>query len=541
MKLERDISELKEMLEQERAEKGQLLDHNEDNKILIGKLNKELEVAKKKLTEELDEKRERRIKYDAEMSRLRQEIDRRQKESEDIQAQSIEPMDMDILRLKVRKEFETSHTIEMDDKQNIINKLKEERDELKRNLEFLNTKHENLKFDSQRDQDSHKMKYKEELQVVIKENQNLQSQIEMSKERDMLRQARRELEEAKRRIEEYQKECNELRKERDNLKDQSNDLVISHNREIEEERSRKREAIAQNDKLKFKVRSFEDDLQKAVIENDKKAQSIIKLKTEKQALNTLVNEKELAIETIQRQIVQAKDEMRDKENELQSHLRKKGDFELIEKNRLEKLESDLENLQKEYRIQEVERANEREKHADQFNRIEYNYKSVCEENRKIKNKMIELEKEHFTVKQQYDQKCDEFNVIDREYRKYQDHNRQLLIDTEDLKKNYDNSRMQAKLEQEKNQKISKSHEMGSQAWLREKKDLEKRMMQLLKAVETLKSEGTRDQLIEYKKKTNEYKRKVRAANETIIKLGQKLASLGAMEYEDDDYNSQLVQ
>jgi chromosome segregation ATPase len=385
------------------------------------------------------------------------------------------------------------------------------------------------------------MKYKEELQVVIKENQNLQSQIEMSKERDMLRQARRELEEAKRRIEEYQKECNELRKERDQLKDQSNDLVINHNREIEEERSKKREAISQNDKLKFKVRSFEDDLQKAVIENDKKAQNIIKLKTEKQTLNTLLNEKELAIETVHRLLMQAKDEMRDKENELQSHLRKKADFELVEKNRLEKLESDLENLQNEYRIQEVGRANEREKHSDQFNRLEYNFKSVTEENRKVKSKMIELEKEHFTTSQQYELKSDEFNVIDREYKKYQDHNRQLLIDKEDLKKSYDDSRLSAKLEKEKKEKVTKSHEMTSQAWLREKKDLEKRMMQLLKAVETLKSEGTRDQLVEYKKKTNEYKRKVRAANDTIVKLGKKLATIGVVEYDDEDYDSQLNQ
>lgn len=408
MKLERDIAEFKEMLEQERAEKNQILDHNEDNKMLINKLSKELDVAKKKLTEELVDKRERRVKYDAEMDRLRQEIERRQQEIENMQAQAIEPMDMDILKLKTRKEFENSHTMELEERQNIINKIKEERDELKRNLEFLNIKHENLKFDSQREIESNKFKYKEELQVLIKENQKLQSQIEMSKDRDMLRQARRELEEAKRRMEEYQKECNELRKERDALKDSTNDLIISHNRAIEDERSKKREAIAQNDKLKFRIRSLEDDLQKQIIESDKRQSTIVAIKTEKQGLNTQLNEKDLAIETIRRQLNELKDELRDKENDLQSYIRRKADedadFELVEKRRFEKLQTDLDALGKEYRVLEVERANDREKHFEQFNRLEYNYKSRCEENRKLKKKVEELEKDNTSLKLEYDHK-----------------------------------------------------------------------------------------------------------------------------------------
>ena len=490
--------------------------------------------------EELVDKKERRGKYEAEMARLRQEIDRRHREIEEVQAQSVDPMDMDILRVRIKKEFETSHSMELEEKQIIIGQLKSERDELHRELDFLNIKHENLKLDSQRTIDSNKLKHREELQSLIKENESLQSQIEMSKDRDMLRQARRELDEAKRRIEEYQKDCNELRKERDSLKDQKNDLTINHNRDIEEERTRKRESTSLNDKLKFKIRSLEDDFQKQVIENDKKAQTIIKFKTEKQSLNSLLNEKEMAIESSRRLIGELKDQIRDKENDLQSHLRKRADFELVDKHKLEKLQSDLEILQKEYRIQEVERANEREKHAEQFNRLEYNHKSILEENRKFKSKTNDLEKEVFTINQQYDKKTDEFVVIERQYKKYQDQNRNLLIEKEELKKAYDDSRLEAKLEKENNKKSEKANDMASQAWGREKKDMEKRMAQLLRALESYKSEGTKDQLIEYKKKANEYKHKVRAANEAIVKLGRKLAMLGAAEnyeegYEDEQY------
>ena len=537
--LERDVSELKELLEQERAEKNQLLNHNEDNKLLIGKLNRELEVARKKLVEDVVNNNERKIKYEEEVSRLRHEIDKRQKEIEDMQAQSIKPMDMNILRMKMKEEFETSYALESEDKA-MIAKLKEERDELRRNLQFLDTKHEGLKIDSQREIESNKLKYKEELQGLIQENQHLQSQIEMSKDREMLRQSRRELDETKRRIEEYQKECNELRKQRDSLRDEKNDCIISHNRDIEEERSRKREAIAENDKLKFKIRSLEDDLQKQMIENDKRNQSIMKLKTEKQNIHSLINEKELAIESTRRLLEDARDHARDKENELQSHLRRRADFELVEKNRLEKLECDLRNLQKEYRIQEVEGAKEREKHSEQFNRLEYNYKSIMEENRKLKATLMNVEKDSAILNQQLDKKQDEFLVIEREYKKYQEQNRQFLVDKEELKKLYDDARLENQLTKDKNVKITKAHDMASQAWTREKKDLEKRITLLLRNLDSYKSEGTREQLIEYKKKTNEYKRKVRAANDTIAKLGNKLAILGAPEEYEEEYQAQYA-
>lgn len=121
-------------------------------------------------------------------------------------------------------------------------------------------------------------------------------------------------------------------------------------------------------------------------------------------------------------------------------------------------------------------------------------------------------------------------MIEREYRKYQDQNRQLLVDNDDLKSKAEEARVELKLLQEKTQKAAKANQMSSDAWAREKKDLETRIVQLLKTLESYKSEGTKDQLIEYKKKTNEYKRKVRAANETIAKLGRKLAILGSEEF-----------
>lgn len=244
------------------------------------------------------------------------------------------------------------------------------------------------------------------------------------------------------------------------------------------------------------------------------------------------------IETLKKQVHDFKDQLHDKENELQSYIRRKSDqeadFELVEKRRFEKLQNDLDTLTKEYRNLEVERANEREKHFEQFNRLEYNYKSRCEDNRKLKLRIEELEKDHNALKIEYEHKCDEYSVTEREYRKYQDQNRQLLLDNDELKTKTEEARVELKLLQEKTQKTSKAHQMSSEAWGREKKDLEIRIVKLLKTLESYKSEGTKEQLVEYKKKTNEYKRKVRAANETIAKLGMKLAHLGGEVYQEGE-------
>ena len=150
-----------------------------------------------------------------------------------------------------------------------------------------------MKFDFQRDIENNKLKYREELQVVLKENEKLQTHIENSKEKELLRQSRRDLEESKRRLEELQKECNDLRKDRDKLKDEKNDMVINFNREVEDERSKKRESIAQGDKLRFKIRALEDDLEKHLTEIDKRNQQILKLKSEKQAFSAQINEKKI--------------------------------------------------------------------------------------------------------------------------------------------------------------------------------------------------------------------------------------------------------
>lgn len=54
----------------------------------------------------------------------------------------------------------------------------------------------------------------------------------------------------------------ELRKERDALKIDKNDMLIKQAREIEDERNLRRMQTTETEKLKFRVKCLEDDLQK---------------------------------------------------------------------------------------------------------------------------------------------------------------------------------------------------------------------------------------------------------------------------------------
>ena len=73
---------------------------------------------------------------------------------------------------------------------------------------------------------------------------------------------RRDLDEFKKRYSDASLEVNELRKDRDALKLEKNDILIKHAKEIEEERNARRSTTTEVDKLKFRVKCLEDDLQK---------------------------------------------------------------------------------------------------------------------------------------------------------------------------------------------------------------------------------------------------------------------------------------
>lgn len=79
-------------------------------------------------------------------------------------------------------------------------------------------------------------------------------------------------------------EVNDIRKQRDFAVSEKNSLVIAHAKEIEAERNQKRLALSENEKLKFKVKNLEDDLQKYGLKMERKIQEIVSIDNEKSSL-----------------------------------------------------------------------------------------------------------------------------------------------------------------------------------------------------------------------------------------------------------------
>lgn len=130
---------------------------------------------------------------------------------------------------------------------------------------------ENHKYESEKIIEELRDKHKTELQVLYDENHSLQLRIEEQRDREAVRQVRRDLEEFKKRYSDSTIEANELRKERDSLKLEKNDMIIKQAKEIEDERNLRRSMNTELEKLKFRVKCMEDDLQKAQLKAEKRS------------------------------------------------------------------------------------------------------------------------------------------------------------------------------------------------------------------------------------------------------------------------------
>jgi hypothetical protein len=131
---------------------------------------------------------------------------------------------------------------------------------------------ENHKYESDKIIQELREKHKTELSEIYEENHSLQLRVEEQRDRDTVRQVRRDLEEYKKRYSDCNIEVCELRKERDALKLEKNDLIIKQAKEIEDERNLRRIQNTEGEKLKFRVKCLEDDLQKQQLKADKRAQ-----------------------------------------------------------------------------------------------------------------------------------------------------------------------------------------------------------------------------------------------------------------------------
>jgi uncharacterized protein (UPF0210 family) len=112
---------------------------------------------------------------------------------------------------------------------------------------------EALKSESEKELREAKEKHRQEAQELALENQALLAKAENRRDRDLIRQIRRELDEHKRRCTELLGEVSDLRKERDLLKLDKGDSQVKHARDLEEARNQIRTLTSEVERSQFKT------------------------------------------------------------------------------------------------------------------------------------------------------------------------------------------------------------------------------------------------------------------------------------------------
>jgi hypothetical protein len=210
--------------------------------------------------EEFTSKKDLESQYEARLNEWRHALESKQRELENISQKMVLPIDTDILRMRVTKDIEARFRVEIETKTLELEKMTDAFYECKRQFDIMRTSMENHKYESEKIIEELRDKHKNEIQQLFDENHSLQLRIEDQRDREIVRQVRRDLEEFKKRYSDSAIEVNELRKERDALKLEKNDMIIKQAKEIEDERNLRRSLNTELDKLKFRVKCLEDDL-----------------------------------------------------------------------------------------------------------------------------------------------------------------------------------------------------------------------------------------------------------------------------------------
>ena len=97
------------------------------------------------------------------------------------------PIDTDILRMKIQKDVEIRHRVELDQKQAEIDRLAEQFYEAKRQSEILKAQLEASRHEFEREIADQKEKARRDHSDLMIENQALQSRADDKRDRELIR------------------------------------------------------------------------------------------------------------------------------------------------------------------------------------------------------------------------------------------------------------------------------------------------------------------------------------------------------------------
>lgn len=190
------------------------------------------------------------------------------------------PIDADILRMKIQKDMESRHRVELDQKQYEADRLGEQYYEVKRQLDVVKTQLDTQRHEFEKEVAELKEKSRKEASELMIENQSLQAKADDKKDRELIRQLRRELDSHKRKNQENLSECTELRRDRDLIKLEKNEQFVQFTKDLEEERGSKRQIQSELERNDFKMKCMQEDVQKMQLKLEKKQAELHKTQSD---------------------------------------------------------------------------------------------------------------------------------------------------------------------------------------------------------------------------------------------------------------------
>jgi hypothetical protein len=114
-------------------------------------MRQRLTLAERRLAEEATARKDLEFNQEARMQEMKRAIEMKQRELENMHNKMSLPVDTDILRMKVAKDMEARHRVEIEAKQQEVDRLAEQYYEGRRHNEVLKAQIESVKAESEKE------------------------------------------------------------------------------------------------------------------------------------------------------------------------------------------------------------------------------------------------------------------------------------------------------------------------------------------------------------------------------------------------------
>jgi len=348
--LKRALSSTKHILERTLNDYETLKQIHEDFKTQYDKVKRENEESNQKYLQLLNDRKDLENQFDNTIRNFKIAIEQKQKELEDVQAKVIPSLDHDMLRIKIINELEGPQRLALENKQQEIDKLQDQVYEFKRQFEILSSKYEASRYEADKEIRDLKDRHKLEVTDLMMEIQSLQERVEDTRDRDVIRNLRRELEELRFRYGDNENEMEEIRREKEKLRDEKNDILIKLNKQIEIEKQEKRQHKAEHDRLVIRVRQLENEISNLSDKAGDKHEAVSRIEKENERLRHDNENKTKQVFALQQQIRDLEDNQVSAQTKLQEFISQTQlqthEKHISEKSRIAALQREIESYQK---------------------------------------------------------------------------------------------------------------------------------------------------------------------------------------------------